>query len=130
MKKYYLLPFLFAFMASHAFASETARTPSKDLQIIEKSSKGSTANRGGVIFFKNLVLISLRNVGTTDVDLKNVCFFLADDPTNKSKVDTVEEKLNTGILKPGQEITGNVGFSAPDVSVYEFGGIQASMNCP
>lgn len=93
-----------------------------------EQSNGSVSVGQRWAYTKNLE-INLINMGDSELELSAVCF-RATSPEHKTfKLDTIDEKLTTGVLKPKQLIKGNITFASESLSIHKSILISLSDKC-
>lgn len=94
-------------------------------------TQSSTSNGSNQYFTKYFeVQISNQSPGKAVVDLRTICLKAYDEKQKEYPADTLSDKaLNNKLLKPGQTVSGIVGFSDPTRTVLKTDLVQPSTNC-
>lgn len=94
---------------------------------IEKT-QGSMWTSTKSAYFKSFDAMLL-NGGENDIELKDVCYKAYDSIGNAYKLDTIDERLSSGILKAGESISGFYQFSSDGEGVYDASVVKLLRNC-
>ncbi|GEM_PF-1842620 len=106
-----------------------AQTASNDVMIIATPTTQSATTNGEKVFFSQTFDIAVANTGEADINLDDVCFIAHGDTGKTFNTDTIDEKLASGTLKPGEQVKGFVAFATSDKSVYDARIVKASKDC-
>lgn len=73
--------------------------------------------------------VSLANLSDKNIDLSKLCLQAFTPDGKIFKLDTVDEKLSVGILKPKASVKGLATFSSSDDSVYKASLVKITDKC-
>lgn len=108
--------------------SVSASNLDKVLVYSSEQSNGSVSIGKRWAYTKNLE-INVVNMSNSDLDLSKLCF-RATSPENKEfKLDTIDEKLTSSVLKPKQFLRGSLAFSSDSTSIHKTVLIKISDKC-
>ncbi len=93
-----------------------------------QQSQGSAAI-GSHVFYTKDFTVSVTNLSDKDIDLSKLCLQASSANGKVFELDTVDEKLMSGILKPKAMVKGLAVFASNDESVYNASLVKMSDKC-
>lgn len=93
-----------------------------------EQSNGSVSIGKRWAYTKN-VEVNVINMSNSELDLSTVCFRSFSPEQKEFKLDTIDEKLTKGILKPKQIIRGSLMFASDKTSIHQSVLIKLSDEC-
>jgi len=105
------------------------------LAVFAKEEGVSSTNIAGTGALMKRFTITLQNAGLEDVDLSHGCLVLSNsgDASDKGDVyyvDTVDEDLVTGLLKPDATVEGPASFVGASASILDAHFVHYLEACP
>ena len=110
-------------------AQDSSPAIADEVSIIATPRSESATSLGGETFFSQTFDVTLTNVGEKEIDLTTLCLAARDSSGKEFHLDTIQNTLTSGTLKPGTNIKGFAGFAGPDESVYKARAVVISGNC-
>ncbi|MHC8346714.1 DUF4354 family protein [Pseudomonas sp. RT6P73] len=105
-----------------------AEAPAESLMLWStQKDQGSIWTSERSFHFKSFDAMLL-NGGQKDVDLSKLCFQAYDAKGNAYHVDTIDESLVQGVLKPGKAVRGFYQFTGDD-GVYSASMVKVLRSC-
>ncbi|WP_337261872.1 MULTISPECIES: DUF4354 family protein [unclassified Serratia (in: enterobacteria)] len=104
-------------------------TTTASVAVYATQQQQGSASIGNHSFHTKDFTVSLANLSDKNIDLNKLCLqaFAPDD--KKFKLDTVDETLTVGILKPKALVKGLATFSSSDNSVYQASLVKITDQC-
>ncbi|WP_431222818.1 DUF4354 family protein [Serratia sp. L9] len=93
-----------------------------------QQNQGSVAI-GNQVFYTRDFTVSVANLSDKNVDLSKLCLQASSADGKVFKLDTVDEKLTSGFLKPKAMVKGLAVFASSDESVYKATLVKISDKC-
>jgi hypothetical protein len=93
-----------------------------------QQNQGSAAI-GNHVFFTKDFTVAVTNLSDKDIDLSKLCLQASSADGKVFKLDTVDENLMSGILKPEGMVKGFAVFASNDESVYNASLVKMSDKC-
>ncbi|WP_447884670.1 DUF4354 family protein [Serratia fonticola] len=93
-----------------------------------QQSQGSAAI-GSHVFYTKDFTVAVTNLSDKDIDLSKLCLQASSANGKVFELDTVDEKLMSGILKPKAMVKGLAVFASNDESVYNASLVKMSDKC-
>ncbi|ULH09885.1 DUF4354 family protein [Serratia marcescens] len=99
------------------------------IKLDAKQGSQGVMNIAGKTVYTQRFDIILTNQGNKAVDLRKVCLTAYTPKGKKFALDTVNEELIEGVLKPRASVKGFAVFTAYDASVYKATKVKIVDNC-
>lgn len=93
-----------------------------------QDNQGSVA-MGQHVFYTKDFTVSVANMSDKDIDLAKLCLVASSADGKVFKLDTIDEKIATGVLKPKALVKGQAVFASDDESVYKAALVRISDKC-
>jgi hypothetical protein len=93
-----------------------------------QQEQGSAAI-GSKVFYTKSFIVSVANISDKTLDLSKLCIQVFSSDGKAFKLDTVDEKLASGSLKPNVMVKGEAVFTSSDESVYKASLVKINDKC-
>lgn len=115
-------------MATGICTTAVAAAPDNIAVYSTQTSNGSVSVGGKNSYTKTFEVV-VANLSQQDVTLSKLCLKAYSPDKKEFKLDTVDEELSTGTLKPGDSVKSTAVFASSDADVYKAALIEISDNC-